>query len=348
MIVANLKALEGLVWGTALGDGLHRMHRFRKPPFLLHSASGTWFLSVFQAVFEPGDLSTKLQVLATPRHGMALRGDASALAGTLLEASNARPSHRLLGDILPCMTPLAFLSKDESSLVEKLIDWTHVTHWHPRVISSVALLVGALRALLMDAKLPLEGQLQQGELLADRVLHRLFERKEADTPQAIWTAHQALRHHVAVGKGAVDPVDLQFPAGFDGRDSPEQIVIYALALSCQVAPAELKLNVVLENGSTSDILAPLVGGLIGFHEGISTMPPHSLQIMLSKSLWSRHLTALAQRDFYFPALAEAEITLTLSEESALKELDHFQSGSGLKNQLALFEDKIIKRESAGA
>lgn len=330
MIISNLKALEGLLWGVALGDALHHMHRFRKPPFLLHSATGTWFLSVYQAVFSESDLALKLEILSAPQYALALRGSQPSLAHTLQDVYRNYPTQKLLGDILPCMMPLAFYAK-ESELVSKIIEWTQVTHRHPRVISAVALLVGALRALLLDSKLSLEGQLEQGERLADKTLQVLFERREADTPQAIWSAHQALRHHVALAKGAVDPRDLQVPLGFDGRDCPEQLVVYALAL-------ENDFDFILEEGGTSDILAPLLAGLIGFKQGISGLPEHKTKILWGKDLWSRHLVALAQRDFYFPCLVEEEIKLSRGEQAALKELDVFQAVASTRNQLALFEN----------
>ena len=174
MIISNLKALEGLLWGVALGDGLNHMHRFRKAPFLLHSATGTWFLSVFQSVFQDSDLALKLEILAAPHYALALRGSQPSLANTLHDVSMHHPTQKLLGDVLPCMMPLAFYTRDEDELIKKIIEWTQVTHRHPRVISAVALLVGALRALLIDAKLSLEGQLEQGERLADKTLHLLF------------------------------------------------------------------------------------------------------------------------------------------------------------------------------
>lgn len=331
MIVSNVKALEGLVWGVALGDGLNRMHRFRKPPFLVHSAIGTWFLSVFQTVFGESDLALKLEILAAPHYALALRGSQPSLANTLHEAATQHPTQKLLGDILPCMMPLAFYTKDESRLVSKIIELTHVTHWHPRVIASVALLLGAMRALLVDPDLPMEGQLEQGERLADKTLQVLFERKEADSPQAIWAAHQALRHHVALAKGAVDPSDLQVPSGFDARDCPEQLVVYVLALAQQS-------NLVLEQAGTSDILMPLLMGLVGLRQGRSAFSEDSFQILKGKELWSRHLNALAHRDFYFPCLVEEEIKLSRLEQVLLKELDHFQIAVCTRNQLTLFED----------
>lgn len=344
MIVSNLKALEGLVWGMALGDGLNRMHRFRKPPFLLHSATGTWFLSVFQTVFQESDLALKLEILASPHYGLALRGSPSSLAHTLYEVATQHPTQKLVGDILPCMMPLAFYAKEENQLILKLIEWTHVTHWHPRVISSVALLLGALRAILVDSKLSLEGQLEQGERLADKTLQLLFERREADTPQAIWAAYQALRYHVALGKGALDPKDLQVPSGFDGRDCPEKLVVYMLALTQQQNAIKSDLNWVLEQGGTSDILAPLLTSLVGLKQGMSVFPEEWLKILKGKELWERHLNALAHRDLYFPCLAEEEIKLSQQEQALLKELDHFQAVACSRSQLTLFEDQVIKRE----
>ncbi len=335
MIISNLKALEGLLWGMALGDGLNRMHRFRKPPFLLHSATGTWFLSVFQAVFQESDLALKLEILSAPHYALALRGSQPSLAHTLHEVSMHHPTQKLLGDILPCMMPLAFYAQ-ENELVQKIIEWTQVTHRHPRVISAVALLVGALRALLIDPKLSLEGQLEQGERLADKTLHLLFERREADTPQAIYSAYQALRHHVALAKGATDPRDLQVPLGFDGRDCPEQLVVYVLALASGENALERDFDLILEQGGTSDILAPLLVSLVGFKQGVSVLPDSWSKILWGKDLWSRHLIALAQRDFYFPCLVEEEIKLSRQEQAALKELDHFQMVASTRNQLALF------------
>ncbi|MEI6805712.1 MAG: ADP-ribosylglycohydrolase family protein [Myxococcaceae bacterium] len=343
MIVSNLKALEGLLWGVALGDSLNRAPRFRKAPFLLHSATGTWFLSVYQAVFSDSDLALKLEILAAPHYALALRGSQPSLAQTLHEVATHYPSQKLLGDILPCMMPLAFYNK-EDELVKKLIEWTQVTHRHPRVISSIALLVGALRALLLDPKLSLEGQLEQGERLADKTLHLLFERREADTPQAIWSAHQALRHHVALAKGSVDPRDLQVPLGFDGRDCPEQLVVYVLGLASAENALERDFDFILEQGGTSDILAPLLLALIGFKQGAGVFPEQWSKILWGKELWSRHLVALAQRDSYFPCLVEEEIKLSRQEQVALKELDHFQTVANTRNQLALFEDQVIKRE----
>ncbi len=336
MIVSNLKALEGLVWGTALGDAKFRMHRFRRPPFLMHSATGSWFLAVFQSTFEDSDLSLKLKLLAGTDYGAGLRGGPGLLSSTLQEAFSEHPTHKLLADALPCWTPLSLIPYSEEILLERLINMVHVTHWHPRVIAAGALLVGALRAILVDVAAPLEAQLEAGERLADKALHLLFERKEADTPNAIWQAHQALKYHVALGKGAGEPTDLQMPAGFDGRDSPEQLVVYALALTQAQNPVANDLTWVAEQCGSADILMPLVGGLAGFRQGLLALPRDALNLMWGKELWQRHINALAQRDFYFPCLTEAEIRLSERESSGLKEMDHIQEGPKSKNQLSLF------------
>src|SRR3989338_7469767 len=122
MRVSNWKALEGLVWGMAFGDAFNRMQRFRHPPFLLHSAVGTWFLSVLQTLFSEGDLALKLEILAAPHYALALRGPQPSLASTLHEVAIEHPFQKLNGDILPCMMPLAFYVSDEDKLVSKLIE----------------------------------------------------------------------------------------------------------------------------------------------------------------------------------------------------------------------------------
>lgn len=338
MIVSNLKALEGLVWGVAWGDARNRMHRFRKPPFLLHSATGTWFLATHQAVFEDSDLSLKLNILASSEYGLALRGGAASLCNTLQEAVSEHPTLKLLGDVLPSMMPLAFFQKEDAELVRKLVACVQVTHRHPRVIASTALLVGAMRALLLDPESSFESQLEHGERIADLTLHWLFERREADTPQIIWSAHQALKHYVALAKGTVDPRDLQVPAGFDGRDSPEQLVVYALAITRDASLVERELELVLERGGASDILAPLLLGLYGFRQGVTSFKEGWNSHLWAKDLWSRHLNALAQRDCYFPCLVESEIKLSQQEQAALKELDHIGALASARNQLALFEN----------
>ncbi|MBL4818316.1 MAG: hypothetical protein JKY15_03670 [Deltaproteobacteria bacterium] len=339
MIISNLKALEGLLWGVALGDGMCRMHRFRQPPFLLHSAVGTWFLAVFQSALGFGELALKLEILAAPSRAKAFRGTTNSLASTLQEVARGHPTHQLLADALPCWMPICFGPQDEEEFLNKLIEWVHVTHWHPRVISAAALLVGSMRAMLVDTGISLEGQLEQGERLADKVLHLLFDRKEADTPQAIWQAHQALKYHVAVAKGALEPSVLQVPSGFDGRDSPEQLVVYALALTEQRSSPEEDLCLVSERCGSSDILRPLVSGLAGFRQGVLALPEAPLQKLWARDLWHRHLSTLAYRDPYFPCLVEAEIELSGQEVAALKELDHFCDLPQAKNQLTLFENQ---------
>ncbi|MBH1989378.1 MAG: ADP-ribosylglycohydrolase family protein [Myxococcaceae bacterium] len=336
MIASNLKSLEGLVWGVARGDSRNRMHRFRNPPHYLHSATGTWFLATYQALFSHCDLSLKLDLLASPRYGLALRGSLPSLGTTLMEVFNHHPTLKLVADILPAMMPLSFSLKKEKELASQVVEMVHVTHRHPRVIASVALLVGAMKAFLEDSTASLETQLLQGEALAEQVLHLLFEKREADTPQTILGARQALQYYVALAKGADDYSSLQVPIGFDGRDSPEQLVVYCLKAVQESEDIEELVRQNLDHSGTNDIIVPMLWGLFGFRNGLGSFAKDWHQGLLGKEVWLRHLHALAQRDCYFPCLAEVEIRLAEEEQLALKCLEHLPIAVRARNQLALF------------
>ena len=337
---------EGAFFGLCLGDALARTHTYKNPSFLLHGATGTWFLSVAQTLTMAQsnsiqeELALKLQVLSAPFHALALRSKDPSLGQTLKKVAEqyarchevkSSATEAINADILPCLIPLVFLNRSPGERMDAFAQVVTCTHIHPRVILSGALLVGSLLALAESNSQSLEEVLDKGQTFA------LTAASVFSLPSF---AKQALLHHVALGKGVSDPSDLGFPYGFDGRDSPEQLVVLALALSEQSEfSTQAILHDVIERGGASDILAPLLGGILGFRRGVGAFPAALRNLLLGQSVWWETLSLYNPRVSHKSTsinLVEEEIKLSFHEDALLKAEGSISSTSSATQQLAFF------------
>jgi ADP-ribosylglycohydrolase len=267
---------------------------------ILHGAVTTWTLSLLEALVLGGpyqslkeDLSLRLQSLALPHRGRALRGGPQSLAVTLRQIAQAVDTGTDLSfasvqdvnaEIVPCALPFAFALGDSSDdVASALIDAVSLTHRNPRVVSGAAYFVGGMRQILRqrlkgaDFAKPDPGKKDDNILDAaidfqSRAINHWRQRKK-DSPGSLTQAEGEAQIVHARAVQSSTYVDLIPPDGFDGRDMPIQLAASALMFR-HASPAEI--GVAFESldrrGGDVDILFPMFGAVVGLVHGPEGIP----------------------------------------------------------------------------
>lgn len=216
-----------------------------------HTATVTWAFALFQVAQKEKPLHAKeeelgvvLELLSAPFSGALLRGAPAALASTLIDVAtkqrktqepSASATYDVNADIVPAICTLALLPNNQDSLEHLLVHLIRVTHRHPRVISSAAFAAGVLRSLLLQPKASVDRVVQDAKLFAVLTLKYYSTLLDPALQGQITHAQHALEHICALMLQARVPDVVGFPAGLNGKDSPEQMVAWAILLAYQKA-----------------------------------------------------------------------------------------------------------------
>lgn len=290
MKAADLKdRLSGAFTGLASGDALAGRLSVSKAP-LLHGATTTWTLAVLDALLyrRPDealayDLALRLRVLAAPCRGAALRGGARSLAGTLRQVATALERDEdlrlcgvddVLADGVCAALPFAFALGDQDDDVARAwVSVSTLSHRHVRVPVAGGFWLGGLRALLRDAKAPLDSVLADAAAFAKLSLVAYEETRAGVLVGSRSEAEGALVLARAAAEQAEDPRDLLAPPGYDGRDAPERMVAAALIAARLSAGALVDVvNDRWQHGRDSDVTLPLLLASHGLAQGVDRLP----------------------------------------------------------------------------
>lgn len=297
--------IVGALCGLALGDALGRPFAGLAPEEasarggerpdegsarLVHGAVTTWALAVLDGLLyrrldEPlaADLALRLQVLARPLRGIALRGRPQTLAGTLAQVAGRlekEDDFRLSGiddvraDGLPGVLPLAFaLGDSDEDVAVALVDVVTLTHRHARVVGAAAFWLGGLRHLLRHGSGARGPLLEAGAAFAAVALEAWARLRRGVLVGRPLEAEGALAMARAQAEGASSVDELLAPPGFDGRDAPERIAAAALVFA---APESGDLVETVRAraalGGEVDISAPLLVATRGLLLGKDRLP----------------------------------------------------------------------------
>lgn len=344
----------GALCGLAIGDAMARSLGGLSPEAvgsrdatetyasdtLVHGALTTWVLAVLDALLyrRPTeslgqDLAWRLQILARPLRGLALRGAPHGLTGTLRDVANrldVDEDRRLVGETrvrsegVVAVLPLAFaLGDDDSDVADAMVEVVSLTHRHIRVTSAAGLWLGGLRHLLRRGISDRDALLDASCRFAELALARYEKRNAGIRIGSSTEAQGALWIHRAQVQ-AVDEIEALFsPAGLDARDTPERLVLAAL---CGAGTREIELTEVLrtrcEHGGDVDIMAPLLGATRGIALGQDRLPLGQLNRLATRLMIVSRASALFEpRPPRLPPLIDEEIRISTRLQQRESPLD---------------------------
>ena len=135
-------------------------------------------------------------------------------------------------------------------------------HEHPRIVAAAAFLFASVRILRRERGIALS-------YLLDEALPIALSLIESWPNAQCAFAHRALLHHIALAKSVESVVELGFPPGYDGSDSPEQMVIFTLAMASQPRQNIVSLlRDLKQQKGVGDIAVPIVIELAKLRYGI--------------------------------------------------------------------------------
>lgn len=133
---------------------------------------------------------------------------------------------------------------------------------HPRVVAAAAFLFAAVRILRRERGIALP-------YLLDEALPISLSLIESWPHAQCAFSHRVLLHHIALAKSVESVVELGFPPGYDGSDSPEQMVIFALAVASLPRQNMVSLlRDLKQQKGVGDIVVPIVVELAQLRYGI--------------------------------------------------------------------------------
>lgn len=335
--------VAGALCGLAIGDALGREMGGKAPEQqrsaqaspeerrpLVHGAATTWTLAVLDALLFRRheerlnqDLALRLQVLAAPMQGRALRGSPQRLKNTLLASASRLAAgddprwagaDEVLADGVFAALPFAFALGDaDDDVLEAMVDAVLLTHRHVRVLSSAGLWLGGLRSWLRTPKQSHDSMLEDARDFARQTLAHVQAKHAGHIKGRLLEAEGALALSVAQAQMAPYATELLTPPGFDGRDAPERLVLAAL----RFAPADggdlaSTLTQCVEFGGDADISAPLLAASRGLWCGLEHLPLGLLGRLKTRPLLEARAHALFEaRPPRIPPLIDEELRFTL-------------------------------------
>lgn len=335
--------VAGALCGLAIGDALGRElggvgpdeerdllggANAKRP--LVHGASTTWTLAVLDALLfrrhEEGllqDLSLRLQILAAPMQGRAFRGLAPRLRTRLRAvaerlAAGVDPrwagSDEISADGVFAALPFAFaLGDSDEDVREAMVQAVLLTHRHIRVVVSAALWLGGLRSWQRKPQQPYEAMLEDAHQFAKQTLAHLQTEHPGHFKGRPLEAEGALALSLAQAQMAPSAEDLLTPAGFDGQDAPERLVLASLRFA---PPQDSDLTTMLTQrvaiGGDVDVCAPLLGASRGVWVGLEHLPLGLLGRLQTRPLLEGRAKALFEaRPPRLSPLVDEELRISL-------------------------------------
>lgn len=373
---ALIDQLSGALCALAIGDAIAADTAGRAPdaaaalvtaaldgtgtdkPALIHGAATTWAAATLHAMLRrraerplTGELRIALETLGAVAGGRALRGSERGMAGLLRHVAHELGRDgdaRTAGIRAPraepivAVLPLAFTAGDaEADVVRALVNTLWLLVHHPRTFAAAGLWLGAMRHVFESPNATLDGALDTGERLAEATLAALGARRAGALSAGLPEAGGALSTHLAIAASTgLSP--FLAPAGLDDRDTPEQVVLAAIALGFESPKRILDTaRARAAQGGSADIILPLGMALFGLRHGEARLPllwldrlasrgslralaeallgqrPARLHPLLSDEL---ALTALAERRSSTAAEAEPEATATAPDGETQEQL----------------------------